>query len=341
MGVDGLSSFLKSKSPNFKTSKPLTHFSGQRIAIDGHNWMYRHFSVAQSRVIDSTTGDIDRREIIKLWHETALQFNLQLISANILPVWIFDGTHAKEKSKTQAERAKVKTTNLQRIAELQKEKDTLHPLQVSGDAELRNLMKRVLQISNSEVSEFKTLLTNLGLPVIRAEAEGEKLGALLCRAGKVIAVHANDTDLMAYQCPIILTNISRGYCDVICLHQVLTDLNISANQLTELCVLLGCDYNDRIPSLGPVRAFKYISKYTLAQLTPETIIDILPSKAKTSTDAIQTEITNLKVPYCLQEFTTGEIPTEINLEMGEIGESPAHWVKAVGKLQLGPEIVMF
>ena len=56
--------------------------------------------------------------------------------------------------------------------------------------------------------------------------------------------------------------------------QVLAELELTEDEFIDLCILCGCDYTSKIPSIGPVRALALIKKHgsiekILAELDPE------------------------------------------------------------------------
>jgi flap endonuclease-1 len=42
---------------------------------------------------------------------------------------------------------------------------------------------------------------------------------------------------------------------------ILEDLKLTEDQFTDLCILCGCDYTDKIGGIGPVRALQLIEKH--------------------------------------------------------------------------------
>jgi flap endonuclease-1 len=45
------------------------------------------------------------------------------------------------------------------------------------------------------------------------------------------------------------------------LEQALQEMNMTMDQFIDLGILLGCDYVDRIPGIGPVKAYEMIKKW--------------------------------------------------------------------------------
>lgn len=304
MGIEGLNEFLRKQVPQAILTLPSSRFKNQYIAIDGNNFCFTHFYVSQKRIIDSTPVHItepDREAILKLWLEAGANFNRMLTDLEITPIWVFDGVHASEKSKTRQERTQVKEENLQKVRELKDSMKDLHPLQITGDQiqELRNLMKRITRISGSEDQRFKERLQKDGYRVLIAPGEGEKLCSMLCRDGLVSAAYSTDSDTLAYGCPITISEIDRHICQVTLLSEVLYGLQLTQEKLTDMCILLGNDYNTRIPQFGPVKIYKYIQTGTLDELTPEKLAEIFPKRNR---EELETQLNELKIEFCRQEF---------------------------------------
>ena len=54
-----------------------------------------------------------------------------------------------------------------------------------------------------------------------------------------------------YKCPISKTKISLKYC--------FSRFEFSQEQFVDLCILLGCDYVDKIKGVGPKKAIELVS----------------------------------------------------------------------------------
>lgn len=94
-----------------------------------------------------------------------------------------------------------------------------------------------------------------------SESEGERLAAKLVHQGEAAAVFSTDTDLIAFGVPMITSIDTKtgmikwnDYREFI---EALRATNIEFKRdpmitLRGICVMLGCDFNTRIPKVGPV-----------------------------------------------------------------------------------------
>lgn len=96
--------------------------------------------------------------------------------------------------------------------------------------------------------------------VIETE-EADRTCAKMCIRGDVDAVFSPDYDLLAYLCPVLIRDVDDTNADIIVLADVLQGLQISKQQFVDMCILMGTDYNDKIPQIGPKTALKLIREY--------------------------------------------------------------------------------
>lgn len=114
--------------------------------------------------------------------------------------------------------------------------------------------------------EAKRLLRLMGVPVVEAPCEAEAQCAELVKGGKCYGVASEDMDTLTCGAPRLLRHMTYSEARKmpileISLEKILEGLSISMDQFIDLCILLGCDYADKIRGIGPKRALEYIQKY--------------------------------------------------------------------------------
>ncbi|MGC8555749.1 MAG: flap endonuclease-1, partial [Conexivisphaera sp.] len=122
----------------------------------------------------------------------------------------------------------------------------------------------------------KQLLDALGVPWVQAPSEGEAEAAYLARKGYVWASVSQDYDSLLFGSPTLIRNLTisgrrklprkDAYIEVVPevleLGSVLKELGLTREQLVDLAILIGTDFNpDGIRGVGPVKAYNYIKKY--------------------------------------------------------------------------------
>jgi len=130
------------------------------------------------------------------------------------------------------------------------------------------------------VEDAKFLLDVLGIPWVQAPSEGEAQAAQMAARGDVWAVASQDHDSLLFAAPRLVRNLAITgkrklprkdlYVEIepelIELERVLAELGISREQLVDLGVLVGTDFNpDGIKGIGPKKALKMLKETTSQQ----------------------------------------------------------------------------
>jgi len=131
---------------------------------------------------------------------------------------------------------------------------------------IKKLNKRTARVTPEMNEEAKKLLRLMGVPVIEAPCEAEAQCAILCKGGKVFASGSEDMDTLTCGSPVLIRHLTYSEARKmpimeIHLEKVLKGLELTMDQFIDLCILLGCDYSDKIKGIGPKRALEHIKKY--------------------------------------------------------------------------------
>ena len=159
-----------------------------------------------------------------------------------------------------------------------------------GDV-IRRLEFSTMPITADHADEAIKIVEMLGFPALTAEGEAEALCASLAVYGHVDAVLTEDTDVLAYGVPMMVAfkDFKLGDEKLWCipLNAMLQDMDLKRNEFRDLCILLSCDYNERVKgyppdgknrktpvSIGAVHAMTMIRKYrVLEEVVKHVIID--------------------------------------------------------------------
>lgn len=285
MGINGLIPFLKKNALDAFSIVTLNTYSKQRIAIDISLFMYKYKVVYGE---DWISG------IIQLF--TTLRENA------IHPIVVFDGEAPQEKLEEQKNRRLMREERnnkceslTSRIEEYRKNGIISQELQEFYDKTIVNLSKRNnnflliqqtqqypkfdINMVEDKVSKMKNqnvrvtyrdiqlvhdLLKVMCIQSIQAPTEAEALCAWLAVKKIVAAVLTEDTDVLAYGTPLFLNkiNTTTNSCTLVKYETLLSSLKLTKEQFTELCIMCGCDYNQRVKNVGPARIYKFLHKYT-------------------------------------------------------------------------------
>ncbi|KAF0047173.1 hypothetical protein F2P81_000806 [Scophthalmus maximus] len=97
-----------------------------------------------------------------------------------------------------------------------------------------------------------------------APGDAEALCAQLVREGTADAVASEDMDTLPFGANILIRQLNaKRDSEVVeySLPKLLEKLQISQEEFVDLCILLGCDYCDKITGLGPKKALTLIQKH--------------------------------------------------------------------------------
>ncbi len=241
----------------------LQELSGKAIAVDAFNTLYQFLSTI--RQPDGTPLQ-DRKGRVTSHLSGLFYRNLNLIENGIRLVYVFDGESPTLKSAEQDRRRTIR---------MAAQKEWERALEEGRIEDARKAASRSSRLSTEMIEESKSLLMAMGIPVVQAPSEGEALAAQMTRSNIVWASASQDNDSLLYDCPRMIRNLSVSgrrkrtgsksykivYPELIDLAVNLRLLGISREQLIDIAILVGTDYNDKVPGIGPKTALKLIKQY--------------------------------------------------------------------------------
>ncbi len=255
MGVD-LGDLFEKREIEFPELK------GKVIAIDAYNTLYQFLSIIRQR---DGTPLIDSRGEITSHLSGFLYRTTNLMEEGIKPVFVFDGVPPEFKSATIDERKKTRTEAMEKWEEVKAE----------GGEDAFKYAQASSHIKGNMIEDAKILLDFMGVPVITAPSEGEAQAAFMAKNKDAYAAGSQDYDALLFGAPLVVRNLAvtgkrklpgKGiYVDVkpemIDLEEGLRKLDISGEQLVDIAILVGTDYNEGIKGIGPKKALKAIKKH--------------------------------------------------------------------------------
>ncbi|WP_400237165.1 flap endonuclease-1 [Methanomethylophilus alvi] len=241
-------------------SMEMEDLRGKKVAIDTYNIVYQFMSAirqpdgyplcdSKGRTTSHLTG---------LLHRTA-----SLIEAGIEPVFVFDGKPHPLKQATLDGRKE------RREKAEQEWKDAVE----RGDMKTAHTKAQQTSRMTDEVKESaKELIRYMGLPIVDAPSDGEQEAAYICRRKDVWATASQDFDSLLFGTPVLLRNLTitgrrkvpgkdiyrEIKTEVIDSEEFLRNLGISREQLVDMCILMGTDFNTGIKGIGPKKALKLV-----------------------------------------------------------------------------------
>jgi flap endonuclease-1 len=198
-----------------------------------------------------------------------------LVEMGIKPIYVFDGVPPVLKQAEIQRRRQVKVE-----AAVKYEK----AIATGKIAEARMYAQATTSMKDYMEEDSKRLLKLMGLPWVQAPSEGEAQAANMTRHGKADYCASQDYDSLLFGAPTLLRNVTISgrrklpsknvYIDVVpelvVLDNVLKECGITYEQLIDVGILIGTDFNpDGIKGLGPKTALKLVKQHgTLENALP-------------------------------------------------------------------------
>lgn len=279
MGIKGLNPAIASKAKKissdiqWKKKVPISLFKGKKIGVDSLNWLHTNLYVSQKTLVNNTDDlnlfdEIDQDLLLKELLNSFCNFNNKFISEGVTPLWIWDGVSKNNKSKTKEERRKKKEEVQDKLNNLKKslmEKNFFERDKKEVD-EYKKLKINAFSVNFSIIEKVKIFGKQIGIPTIVAEDEAENLGSSLCNEKKISALWSTDTDTYPLECPLVINTMewidNKNYINVVMVEEVRRIFGMDREQFRDFCILLGTDFNERIPGVGPVACEKLINLHS-------------------------------------------------------------------------------
>lgn len=256
MGIKDFTTFRKKYAPSSEITVPLSHFKGHSIVIDGTNYLFINWITSWKMAVqkaDVLTSDPSPSVAMTYFFKNLDSYLNRYKSEGVTPIFVFDGKHPEEKKETQSERIERKRAAIERLDELKEQRKNVHPL--LGDPTLEGKLKQAFLDAGfplPNTSEMvKEHLRASGVQALQAVGEGEQLAAMLVLEGYAAAMVTTDHDALTYGCPYVLTKLEGKQFTCLCLDRILEETGLTLSEFKDVCILLQCDYNKRIPRVGP------------------------------------------------------------------------------------------
>lgn len=289
-----------------KTPRKLEDFQGKIIAIDAHNALYQFLS--SIRQPDGTPLK-DKRGNVTSHLSGLLYRTASLAEAGIRPVYVFDGKPPDLKRATIDERKERK---------VKAEAEYQEALEAGDTARMLTKAQQTSYLSHEMVSEAKHLLDALGVPWVQAPGEGEAQAAYMAIKGDVWAASSQDYDALLFGAPRLVRNMAVTgkrklpgksiWVDVepeiIELDGALAEIGVTREQLVDVGILVGTDFDPGIKGVGPKRAVKLVKD-------KGSLTDVLASLEQ-------------DIPHAQQIrdiFLKPDVTTEYSLTFGSVDEA--------------------
>jgi flap endonuclease-1 len=261
LGVQNLGDLILKRRVNME------ELNGRTLTIDALNYLYAFLSVI--RQPDGTPLTDGEKRITS--HLSGLFYRtINLFESNIKPIFVFDGEPPVLKKDTIKERHEIREEARVRWEEA---------LSVGDIAAARKYAQFSSKLTDEMIRESKDLLGYLGVPWIRAPSEGEAQAAYMTKKGDAWSTGSQDYDSILFGSPRLIRNIvisgrrklpgKNVYVkiepELVDSVESLKSIGVTREQLVEIALILGTDFNPGIKGIGPKTALKLIRNYGSAE----------------------------------------------------------------------------
>jgi flap endonuclease-1 len=262
-----------------KRQLTLEELRGKTLAVDANNTLYQFLALIRmrdGRPFTDSEGHVTSHLVGLLMRTTRL-----IADYDIKPVFVFDGKPPELKKRTLDERRGYRERARREWEEAVQRKDYSSAW---SKAVTMNSLTQPMQ------DDAKKLLGMLGIPYVQAPQEGEAQAAYMARRESVWAANSRDYDSVLFGSPRLVRYVtisgkeflpSKGTSrplvpELIELDALLKELRLTREQLVDLAILVGTDFNEGVQGVGPKTALKLIRSHGTLENLPERLTALLP-----------------------------------------------------------------
>ena len=247
MGVKQLLQLLKPHAKKVRLSQ-LKH---RTAAVDAYSWIHRGLYACATEVLK---GEQPSRHLsfigsyVRMFH-----------ALGITLVFVFDGLAYPHKLETNLERKKSREAGQKEARNILRKTGSL----TKAAAVFRNFMEVTPTVKEGVLA----YLQKENLPFVVSPYESDAQLAFLCREKLVDFVVSEDSDLLLFGCPLLLTKLDQNGCGELFRFDITTssvgkclkkDFGVTSEEFLLACVLSGCDYlSKKIRNVGIKKALLF------------------------------------------------------------------------------------
>jgi flap endonuclease-1 len=225
--------------------------AGSVVAVDAHNWLYRYLTTTVKWTNEAVYTTSEGTAVANL--VGVVQGLPKFFEHDLTPVFVFDGGVTDLKDAEVSERRAKRERAEERLAEAEERGDAI---------EAARLEARTQRLTDVILETTRDLLALLDVPVVDAPAEGEAQAAYMARRGDVDYAGSEDYDTLLFGAPRTLRQLtSKGVPELMDLDATLDRHDISLEQLIDVAILCGTDFNPGVDGVGPKTALKAITDH--------------------------------------------------------------------------------
>lgn len=246
-------------------------------AIDANNALYQFLTIIRQ---PDGTPLMDHKGRVTS-HLSGILFRMaSFMEKGIKPVFVFDGKPTALKQATIDERRKLRDTAGEKWKEA---------LERGDEEEAYKQARSATRVDATIIETSKELLRLMGIPVVQAPGEGEAQASHMVAKGDARYVVSQDYDTLLFGAPTLVRNLTvsgkrkvRGRQitvspERIVLADTLAGLKLTREQLIEIGILVGTDFNPGVEGVGAKTGLKIVRNGEFLQKLREKQPDFDPA----------------------------------------------------------------
>ena len=250
------------------------------LAVDANNMLYQFLALIRmrdGRPFTDARGNVTSHLLGLLMRTTRLMGDY-----GVRPIFVFDGKPPP---------LKMRILQARRLYRERARREWEDAVKRGDYSAAWSKAVRMDSLNKAMQDDAKTVLTLLGIPTVQAPEEGEAQAAYIARKGEVWAANSRDYDSVLFGAPRLVRYVtisgqeflpsvgsSRPLIpELIELQELLDTLSLTREQLVDLAILVGTDFNTGIKGIGPKTALRLIKKHERLENLPKQYEDQLPS----------------------------------------------------------------
>ena len=286
----------------------LRALKGRSFAIDASIEIHQFLALVRKR--DGSLFTDSQGRVTSHLIGLATRTSRLIADFDMKPVFVFDG---------KPNPLKRRTIEMRREARKKAESEYVEAVSKKDYSKAWSKAVMTGRVTGSVLDDSKRLLTLMGIPWLEALEDAEAQASYMAARGDVWAVGSKDYDCLLYGAPILaryLTLTGREWLpaqrrsrplipELIRLSENLALLGITREQLVDLAILVGTDFNQGVKGIGPKKALKLVHDYGSIEQMPEEI------KSKLTEDLNSVRQVFLK-PTVLEKYLLKRSPPDLD-----------------------------
>lgn len=265
-----------------KRELTLDDLRGRSLAVDANNMLYQFLALIRMR--DGSPSTDSKGHTTSHLVGLLLRTTRLMAEYDVRPVFVFDGKPPELKMRTLKERR----------GQRERARKEWEAAVEKGDYSTAwSKAVRMNSLTQPMQDDAKQVLKLLGIPCVQAPQEAEAQAAYMAAEGHVWAAKSRDYDAILFGSPRLIRYLTisgqeflpaKGKSrplipELIELERLLKHLEITREQLIDLAILVGTDFNKGIKGVGPKTALKLVKLHKNLEGLPDEYRKQLPEEA--------------------------------------------------------------